>query len=222
MDDSACNAFDASLAYVHYKHAGNTDPDSDPCFFGNTTWRFKAALDVMHADRPQAFTNNINGCTYNRYFGNLAHVIAMHLTSPMLVHYATASRYVTPQQAQNMLHTTFRLCWRHGLDHTVKNYYGDAPHQTLMLNATSDAIPSNLRPYIRTFLRLFRYGPDVFVVTIQRAVRAWIHKRRMKRAVETFEKYWFEVVNSPYTPAGARLLQRRSMRWQELAACCLC
>lgn len=164
---------------------------------------------------PEVFKNVINQKNYNWYFGNLA-VKAMSIVFlPSLVLLKEPEDYSTclnKEQVADVLNTCFHLIVEEGLDIYKKDYYKDTPYESLRQTTTHlyDIMPVHLRSAAGAFLCLYKRGPYILRVQ-KRAVRTWAEKRRS--AVRKIEDWWFEVVNSPYSSPGKRLLEKRAVRW---------
>jgi len=62
-------------------------------------------------------------------------------------------------------------------------------------------------PTVRYYLMFKEKG----LVFQQRRIKSWYQKRKI--AVSKIEEWWFEMVNSPYTKVGQKMMQKRAIKF---------
>lgn len=199
----------------------------DPRFFSNAINWFKTFV-MPNSLHGVTFTEVINCQTYDRYFGTFASVIEILVFFPF--HYMWGTNMIEHKSEQydnhlgeaalhDILNTTFRLIVEDGLDTNVKDYYRMTPIQHIRYYYVDmyDMMPKHLQGFLLSFGQLFKHGKGVVAVQ-QGAVRAWLQRKKEKRAAKLIEDWWFELVNSPYTACGQRLMKQRAVRWNGMVA----
>lgn len=198
----------------------------DPKFFSSTITWFKRFV-VANNPHGVTFAEVLNCRPYDRYYGTFAAIIEMmvfypyHFTWELHIINRIATQYdnhLDSEALHDILNCTFKLIVEDGLDPTLADYYGLTPAQHMLHYYLDmyDAMPSHIRSFMRPFQQLFRHGSKI-VVKQQRFLRNWLQKKREKRAVRMIEDWWFEVVNSPYTRCGSKMMEQRAVEWHAKA-----
>jgi hypothetical protein len=216
LDDFIIEAY---LAQRELNYSLGPGSDVDPRFFGSTIEWFKRFI-MPGVTQGITFTEVLNAKLHDRYCGTFAVVTELLVFLPYNLTYKGQSMHdqyashLSKGALHNILHTTFKLITEDGLDVFHADYYERTPLQhVLMYNAAIRlSMPDHLVGFLPSFCKLFKHGGQI--VDLQQAgVRAWLRRRKEKRAVKLIEDWWFEVVNSPYTACGERMLHRRAAKW---------
>ena len=159
---------------------------------------------------PEQITEIINCINYERYFGNFGNMILKLVFQPAIIKpFRRIKWFLSPAQAHDALYTMFTLITQYNLDHKLRDYYGHTMAESIFLVIDVTA-PAHIVSIGRSFYYLLKHGPQI-VLKQQGYVRAWYTRR--KDAVRILEKWWFEIVTSPYTNAGERNITRLAGEW---------
>lgn len=190
--------------------------DIDAHFFSSTIAWFK---EMVIGDNAYGitFSEVLNYQSYNRYFGTFANIIELMVFNPWLFtseSHSTQCYHLSSRSVYDIVYTTFSLIVYEGMDVTIHDFYNMTPVQHLMISRSEENknMPPHIRSAIDTFYVLYRDGNKV-VDRMQQRVRMWLRRKHAKEAVRKIEDWWFEIVNSPYTRCGRRMIDKRSARW---------
>lgn len=217
LDDFIIEAY---LAQRELNFVLGPGADVDPSFFSSTIEWFKRFI-MPSATQGVTFTEVLNAKLEDRYLGTFATVTELLVFIPYNLMYHTGASmhdqyvsHLSKGALHNILHTTFKLITEDGLDVFHADYYERTPLQQVLMYSADILLnmPDHLIGFLPSFCKLFKYGSKI-VELQQTGVRAWLRRKKEKRAVKLIEDWWFEVVNNPYTSCGERMLQKRAAKW---------
>ncbi len=223
LDRAICDA------YVNQRlHSDEEGIEHNPIFFSETIQWFKRQ---KLRDNPQevTFQEVLNCPTYERFHGTFAHVIVKLVFYPFHFIWDTViieqmsdqyKNHLSKHELHNILSETFRLVNEDGMDVSLRDDCNMTPARHIFSPQYLDMLshmPDNLRGFLRLFKIMFKDGKGL-VNKQQGFVRAWLKRKqqekRKRKAVELIEAWWFEMINSPYTACGERMMMQRAVRWK--------
>ena len=132
---------------------------------------------------------------------------------------AAPRQSITEKQTLHVLKTIYELVCQHGIRHELQGYGGLEWTPLKYLEDGMRVIQKfkEWKPRIAPAFRfVLKYGPNT-VVKQQALIRGFLVRRKIQKmkAVKIIEAWWFEVVNSPYTVAGRRMMAKRALAFHE-------
>lgn len=163
------------------------------------------------------FTDVLNLCCYERWYGNFCSVINTIVFTPQLYTFDVDRwKYVVNDvQLCDIYHTLFRIIIDDGLKTNGFLDYYDHTVSMMVTSSYNEDMPAHLVGAIKQFKWLFRVGSKVIGIQ-QKLVRDWLQrlqKKRLKALVLKIEDIWLPILASPDTPCGKRLLKSKIARW---------
>lgn len=185
-------------------------------FFSNSIAAFRSSVS------PKEFKDALNHTTFERGYGTFASVIVNMVFYPHLYSLCFAfppadnvyQIHLSKEQLHDIMHTTFMLIAEDGLNVNYVDYHGHTPSEMIRISIATlgDIMSPTIKEHARCFWRLMHFGQGL-VLQQQHHVKEHIKRQKMKRAVRYIESWWFNVVNSPYTDVGRRVMEKRAIRF---------
>jgi hypothetical protein len=158
-----------------------------------------------------------NACIYDWYYGNIVHKLLLYVFQPylFLLNFDRTTQYskiLSKVQIQDILRTAFDIIANKKCDLTIRDYYNNSLSGIIMSFSIEDNMPNLLKNYLPHFRYLLRNATNI--VEIQQSyVKQYLELKRKKAAVAIFEKYFLEVLLSPYTKIGKRYIDNLKIKF---------
>lgn len=197
-------------------------------FYEQCSAPFTRALDEFLQDYGiERFKTIVHDTShYDWYYGNIAHCIVMAVFDPDLMFHTfdmgTTDMRVTHEQAMDGLYCLWKLV--QVMDLNVlgqRDYYDMTPRDVLMRVIASDVKNEGARhlgSVIPGFYMVLKHGKEGVVTLQQKGIMRWAERKRAikKKAAGVIEKWWLEIVLSPYHKVGSRYLGEMALTWNKM------
>jgi hypothetical protein len=197
----------------YVQHAGGAT-----CFYGAIFGRVDARCrqDGVHPGDVLAGGHPV------WHFGTVLHRLVTHAFNPVIMR-NMPTVCLTEVQARELAFVMYMLCVEYGLNVHTRNALGQTALECMEagLESAGPHVPAGMLVAVPVFRAVLRHGAGLKLMqnyAIQRCLRRAAQRRRRKAAGLLIARRALEVVLSPYTRVGRRLLARRSEAFYALAA----
>jgi len=190
--------------------------------FSHVYDNFLAYLEKQANMSSQKITQILNAKLYDWYFGNcISDFVVMIFMPRLILGNEAANVYMTKFQVHDAYRTLYRLVHFYNVQTATIDYYGDVYHAVvadLCLRSLYNGLPEHIKEAIPQFHCLLKHGSNLILIQEAFMKKFILRKQREKRikAYLTIANWWFDIVNSPYTMPGQRLLHKRAHRFSLL------
>jgi hypothetical protein len=223
-DEAITMVYAAALHADVYSHFTQKVGKDDFPIFSHVYDNFLEYLQKQSCMTYHKITEVLNVKLYDWYYGNCISDFIVAIFMPRLYQAEESTViYMTKRQVHDAYRTLYRLIHFYNVSTTTIDYYGETYHNTiaqLHLRDTYIDLPDYIKEAVPQFHCLLKYGPNL--ILIQEAfMKKFILKKQKERRIKAYSliaDWWFDIVNSPYTKPGKRLLLKRASRFNSLVA----
>lgn len=203
---------------------------NDAPIFSKVYHEFLAFLSSCNFNK-ETISEILNYKLYNWFFGNcISDFISTIFVPSNVIHvdlavsqiYSRDNRFLyalKPEQVHDAYKTLFRIIHFFGVKANVIDYYGEPYHEQLLhltKLSVQFSMPEHIKNAIPAFYLLLKHG-DRLILMQEAIMMRFILRNRKKKRVAAYNKiadWWFEIVSSPYTAPGQRLLAARTAAFE--------
>lgn len=159
------------------------------------------------------------------YYGNCISDFILAVFLPNLLSDSFTGQlptFLTNSQVHDAYLTLYRMVHFFMVDVSVIDYYHEPYYISvakLREGRMFEIMPDHVKAAITPFYVLLKHGNRLILLQEAMMRRFILRKRkeRQTRAYEIIANWWFEIINSPYTELGQRMLAKRAQRFHRLA-----
>ena len=183
---------------------------------GETLWNaFSDFEDYVNTSHKAVKIEDIySSQIYNWYYGNSIHFLTYLILQPQLY---TSQVQLEPPFIHSILRKMYDLLVRYKCSISLKDYYNTTPYESMVdIKSTAHYVKFYLnKPQTALLSMLLKHGSNITNVQkdILKITASRMHMKK-KNAVKKIEKWWFEIINSPYTEVGKKMLKKRSSEFK--------
>ena len=197
------------LSEAHMKLAG-----SDQLFFETTfnsviaEWK-EAGIDIVYC---------LNSPVYDWWYGNIAHGIIAFVAYPNFSYPEEKIVWLSRRQTREAIRLLHKILLEYKIELETPDYYGHTPKNLIMriragLEPLTKKAPHVCQDDVALLYNVVFHTNKLNQVQT-RAIRRFV---RRKRAAKVICNYMQELVLSPYTFIGNKMLEKNMEKFQQLA-----
>ena len=192
---------------IHMEVYKNAKENTGKLFFSSV---YNCLIDTWNqlGYSVEIISHIMNYRLYQWNYGNCITDIIDFVFNPMF--------RISKAQMHDAYRTLYRLIHFYKVDVKAATIYSNHYFEYIQ-NAkkllASDA-PKYLYDGIEYFSVLLKYGSSLIIIQ-ETYMKRFLRKCRRKKAAKLISDWWFEIINSPYTCIGERMLKKRALDFKK-------